>query len=104
MAASGSMGASLMASMDDTAYRPGADTGQDGKPENALLAALKQTPIAKGWGAYTRALETNPVRTKAITSFFGFVLGDIAAQKIGGARHCPPCVTAAVCHCRPSDQ
>lgn len=33
---------------------------------------------------YTERVEENPVATKAFTSFFGFIIGDLLAQKIGG--------------------
>lgn len=41
--------------------------------------------ISTLWGNYTRSVETNPVLTKACTSFFGFVLGDVLAQRLTGA-------------------
>ena len=41
--------------------------------------------ISTLWGNYTRSVETNPVITKACTSFFGFVLGDVLAQRLTGA-------------------
>ena len=40
--------------------------------------------IASVWGAYSRKLEAEPVRTKALTSFLGFMVGDFLAQRIGG--------------------
>ncbi|KAK9808300.1 hypothetical protein WJX73_009459 [Symbiochloris irregularis] len=40
--------------------------------------------IAGVWGAYTARLESDPIRTKALTSFMGFVIGDTLAQRIGG--------------------
>eukprot|EP00884_Botryococcus_braunii_P003689 jgi/Botrbrau1/13320/Bobra.0315s0017.1 len=33
---------------------------------------------------YTERVEENPIVTKAFTSFFGFIIGDLLAQKIGG--------------------
>lgn len=33
------------------------------------------------WAAYNRALAKNPLLVKAMTSFTGFTLGDILAQK-----------------------
>ena len=40
--------------------------------------------LANLWNGYTRRLEAQPVRTKALTSFLGFMVGDAVAQKIGG--------------------
>ena len=40
--------------------------------------------IAGVWGAYSDRLESDPIRTKALTSFMGFVVGDTLAQRIGG--------------------
>ena len=37
------------------------------------------------WTSYSRSVETNPVPTKAATSFMGFVVGDLLAQRIAGA-------------------
>ncbi|KAK9828257.1 hypothetical protein WJX74_005793 [Apatococcus lobatus] len=36
------------------------------------------------WTSYARSVETNPVPTKAATSFMGFVIGDLLAQRIAG--------------------
>lgn len=33
---------------------------------------------------YTERVEANPIMTKAFTSFFGFILGDLLAQKVTG--------------------
>lgn len=46
--------------------------------------------LGKAWRGYNSSLESNPVRTKASTSFIGFVLGDIMAQKIGGVSFVDP--------------
>lgn len=40
--------------------------------------------VSSWWQAYTRRLEVDPVRTKAVTSFLGFMIGDFLAQRIGG--------------------
>lgn len=39
--------------------------------------------LANLWGAYSKRLEVDPVRTKALTSFAGFMIGDFLAQRIG---------------------
>ena len=75
------MGSSLMASMDE-AYHSVTASVHDA--ELAVESAWQQSLLGRWWGKYTAALQTNPVRTKAITSFVGFVLGDVMAQKIGG--------------------
>ena len=36
------------------------------------------------WNAYLQSLEKKPTRTKACTSFVGFIIGDILAQQISG--------------------
>ena len=36
------------------------------------------------WKSYCRKIETDPVKTKAITSFLGFMIGDSIAQKVEG--------------------
>ena len=38
------------------------------------------------WTSYSRSVETNPVPTKAATSFMGFVIGDLLAQRIAGEK------------------
>jgi len=53
--------------------------------EEGVEEAWVTSAAGKAWAWYTLKLELYPVRTKAVTSFVGFVLGDIAAQKIGGA-------------------
>jgi hypothetical protein len=40
--------------------------------------------VANFWTTYQQRLETDPVPTKALTSFLGFVIGDFLAQKIEG--------------------
>ena len=40
--------------------------------------------IGSLWGSYQRSVETNPLVTKACTSFFGFVIGDLLAQRLTG--------------------
>lgn len=51
-------------------------------------AASSSTPKAEVsstmsgiWGAYNKALAKNPLLVKAMTSFTGFTIGDILAQK-----------------------
>lgn len=41
--------------------------------------------IGSLWGSYQRSVETNPLVTKACTSFFGFVIGDVLAQRLTGS-------------------
>ena len=48
-----------------------------GTPSQPLYTTL--------WTSYSRSVETNPVPTKAATSFMGFVIGDLLAQRIAGA-------------------
>ena len=55
--------------------------------EVAVEQAWTASPVGRAWAWYNAKLEHAPVRTKAVTSFFGFVLGDVMAQKIGGACH-----------------
>lgn len=78
---SGSMSASLLAPIDE-AYHGVTASVQDA--EVAVETAWQQSLPGRWWRNYAQALQTNPVRTKAMTSFVGFVLGDIMAQKIGG--------------------
>lgn len=40
--------------------------------------------VVNFWAGYQRRVETDPVPTKALTSFLGFVIGDFFAQKIEG--------------------
>ena len=54
--------------------------------EVAVEQAWTASPVGRAWAWYSAKLEQAPIRTKAVTSFFGFVLGDVMAQKIGGAR------------------
>lgn len=82
----GSMGASLLASIDD-AYAGVTASVHDA--EVALETSWQQSLPGRWWKSYAQALQTNPVRTKAVTSFVGFVLGDIMAQKIGGEKGPP---------------
>lgn len=77
------MGGSLLASIDDAYHNVSASVHD---AEVAVESALQQSLPAQLWRGYNGALQTNPVRTKAITSFVGFVLGDVMAQKIGGER------------------
>ena len=45
--------------------------------------------VTSWWQAYTRRLESDPVKTKAVTSFLGFMVGDFLAQRIGGEPFSP---------------
>ena len=40
--------------------------------------------VADLWRTYCRKIETDPIKTKAVTSFLGFMIGDSIAQKIEG--------------------
>ena len=42
------------------------------------------TQVGQAWAEYSRKVETDPVKTKALTSLFGFMLGDFMAQRIEG--------------------
>ncbi len=77
-----SMSGSLLTSIDE-AYHSVSVSVHDA--EVAVDTAWQASLPVQLWRMYASALETNPVRTKAITSFVGFVLGDVMAQKIGGA-------------------
>lgn len=51
------------------------------------LMCLDQVPVPRSVGPmtwYTERVEANPIITKAFTSFFGFILGDLLAQKVTG--------------------
>ena len=52
--------------------------------EEVVEEAWHKSAPGKAWAWYAQKLEAAPIRTKAVTSFFGFVIGDIMAQKIGG--------------------
>lgn len=41
------------------------------------------------WAQYNKVLEEKPIRVKSITSFFGFMIGDICAQSISGGVYDP---------------
>ena len=82
-----SSAASLLASMDEAYHDVLASVHE---AEVAVEEAFNQSPVGRAWAWYTSNLEQAPVRTKAVTSFFGFVLGDVMAQKIGGARLAVP--------------
>lgn len=45
---------------------------------------MAHVQVVNFWTTYQRRLETDPVPTKALTSFLGFVIGDFLAQKIEG--------------------
>ena len=52
--------------------------------------------VGEAWRNYSRKVETDPIPTKAITSLFGFMLGDFLAQRIEGRPFNPlRCSTAA---------
>jgi hypothetical protein len=82
-----SSAASLLASMDEAYHDVLASVHE---AEVAVEQAFTQSPVGRAWAWYTTNLEHAPIRTKAVTSFFGFVLGDVMAQKIGGARLAVP--------------
>lgn len=66
---------------------PRSQPGSKGYSQRNVQAnASNQQTISIGslWSSYTRNVETNPTITKACTSFFGFVVGDILAQRITG--------------------
>jgi len=83
-----SSSASLLASMDD-AYHDVIASVQETvhEAEVAVEQAWTASPVGRAWAWYNAKLQDSPIRTKAVTSFFGFVLGDVMAQKIGGACH-----------------
>ncbi len=57
------------------------------------VAMLMQ--VGEVWRNYSRKVETDPVPTKALTSLFGFMLGDFLAQRMEGRPFNPlRCVTA----------
>ena len=43
--------------------------------------------VVNFWLTYQQKVETDPVPTKALTSFLGFVIGDFLAQKIEGREY-----------------
>ena len=64
---------------------PRSQPGSHGHTQRSVQAqASNQQTLSIGslWGTYTRNVEENPMITKACTSFFGFVVGDILAQRI----------------------
>lgn len=66
----------------EDAYEEVRHTVQDA--EEVVEEAWVHSAAGRAWAWYNLKLEQVPIRTKAVTSFIGFVLGDIAAQKIGG--------------------
>ena len=52
---------------------------------HARASNQQSLSIGSIWGNYQRSVETNPMTTKACTSFFGFVIGDILAQRLTGS-------------------
>ena len=69
-----------------SAPRAGQAGSHNGSQRSVRAHASNQQSlnISTLWGNYTRSVETNPVVTKACTSFFGFVLGDVLAQRLTG--------------------
>ena len=64
---------------------PRSQPGSHSQRSVQAKASNQQTiSIGSLWQSYTRNVETNPTITKACTSFFGFVVGDILAQRITG--------------------
>lgn len=64
--------------------------------------------MAGVWAAYNKALASNPLLVKAMTSFTGFTVGDILAQKFispddsydfARTLRLGVCVCAGVCVC-----
>ena len=51
-----------------------ASSGDDGKSDD-------ESPLAKLWKSYEKALEAEPLKMKALTSLAGFAIGDILSQK-----------------------
>lgn len=66
------------------AGQPGSATDSQ---RNVQAHASNQQSLNIGslWGSYQRSVETNPFVTKACTSFFGFVIGDVLAQRLTGS-------------------
>ncbi|KAK9832477.1 hypothetical protein WJX81_000068 [Elliptochloris bilobata] len=55
------------------------------RASHARIATAATTgAVTALWSGYSRNVESNPVRTKSATSFVGFVLGDILAQRLAG--------------------
>eukprot|EP00210_Caulerpa_lentillifera_P008644 g8244.t1 len=47
----------------------------------------EQSPFDRFWKAYLELLEDKPILVKSCTSLFGFMIGDICAQAIIGAKY-----------------
>ena len=69
------------------APRAGQPGNQGDSHRNVQAHASNQQSLNIGslWGSYQRSVETNPLVTKACTSFFGFVIGDVLAQRLTGS-------------------
>ena len=63
--------------------QPGSQSSQQ-RSVRARASNQQSLNISTLWGNYQRSVETNPMTTKASTSFFGFVIGDILAQRLTG--------------------
>lgn len=72
--------------------RENASTQPDPVPEDTLAPA-KDDPSGNVfmtlWAQYNELLEEHPIMVKSMTSFFGFMIGDICAQSIFGEGYDP---------------
>ncbi|DBA99949.1 TPA: hypothetical protein ACH3X1_013826 [Trebouxia sp. C0004] len=66
------------------AGQPG-NSGDNHRNMQAHASNQQSLNIGSLWGSYQRSVETNPLVTKACTSFFGFVIGDVLAQRLTGS-------------------
>ena len=66
------------------AGQPG-NQGDNQRSVQAHASNQQSLNISTLWGNYQRSVETNPLVTKACTSFFGFVIGDVLAQRLTGS-------------------
>jgi len=66
------------------AGQPG-NSGDNQRNIQAHASNQQSLNIGSLWGSYQRSVETNPLVTKACTSFFGFVIGDVLAQRLTGS-------------------
>jgi hypothetical protein len=64
---------------------------------NTVVNTLVDNTVKAPYIAYSNALKTRPLLTKACTSLVGFVLGDLIAQVSSSRAGCvPACVTAPI--------
>lgn len=52
--------------------------------ESVLSESVQETPLEAFWRSYLTLLEEKPILVKSMTSFFGFMIGDLCAQFIMG--------------------